>query len=892
MKKKILAVVSAALLSVLCAVGVAASEWTLDVSTATSKATAVGSSIELSFESDTAARSASAEKEFDFSENEEINIAFGISFQGTSDKANRRVYLRNSSSKAVELINIPGTDFEVLGSVVKSDLNENTEYAVRIGINPKTKDMIVLLDDETVFDGNIGTKWKVDNLSAAKIYIRNNTTAKTADIVSEMKLNNVSIGDKPAAVVTSPANGSDFVDANTLGEISVTFSSPVTASSLDEGNFALTRNGETVEISVEPVGFDKVNIKPQEGFLKNSTYELTVGVIYNFFGEACASDVKSSFTTATDGYEPPEISIEAEKKEIYDNQTTKIQVTASSENGIKWIKLYSDGEAVKETSGNTSLSYTFSGKKGEHTLYAVASDENGGEVKSEEIKITVLHNETPTVVTSIKNGESYSPQDLEFVDISATDSDGEVVKIEVFAGSKLVAEFQGSSGTVNLSGLSHGRNLITAIAYDNMEASGSTEVSIVLSGEAKTRVYLETDFESYQSSGTSDPSGIMFVRTGDCKTISSTDYGKEHGTVVEVSTEGELVDGTSAAGSWCRFNTTGTKSAFSIEVDIYLGDENVNPAFLLKHPSQSIAITQVEFNKNGEGLFLHNNKGASKTVKLETKRWYRVKYQVDMLKHTYSFWLDGELLADNFGTLNELTQIDSRFVINFAKGTPAPAKVAFDNLKITLIEPVAQITGVGYDNVTAAGKVSPEAKTLTFTLNTSLAPATLNKDTALLKRGSEKMIYEAVSYDDATKTITLTVEEPLRSASDYTFELTSKVSDASGVPLTNGAFAYFQTGYKPLDVMEAEVVTNGDSAYGTGTLINDTNNQQSLIIIVNVFDATKLTDTFAYEEKVPANSKKSFTTDDVAFEEGNTVEMYFWNTLQSQGAVTVERYSN
>ena len=886
MKNKILSVVSAALLSLVCMVSVSASEWTTDTSTATSSVIIDGNDITLSFENDTVARSASAEKECDFSDNEEINIAFNLSFSGTNSKINRRVYIRNSSSKATELINIPGTDFEVLGSVVKSGLSENTKYEVRIGINPSSKDLVVLLDDEKVFEGNMGTKWKVDSLSSAKIYIRNNTTAKIADVVSGMSIEGISIGDKPAAIKTSPADGSVFVDSVTIDELSVSFSGPVLNETQDSGNFTLTKDGETVEFTTEPAGFDKVIIKPVGGFLPNGAYELTVISICDFFGTVLAENVKSGFTTAIEGYEPPKLSISAEKNEIYDNQSVNINISAKSETGIKWIKLYKDGEEIEEFVGKTDVSYKFSDEKGEYTFYAVTSDTSGGEARSEEIKIKVLHNEAPTVVTSLTGGESYNPDDLALVDISAADLDGEVVKIEVFAGSKLVATIDGASGSVDLSTLSLGRSLITVYAYDDMDAVGKYEVSIVLSAEAKTRVYLETDFEGYTSTGDADPSGVpFFERKEAVKTSASTAYGEEHGTVLEISTEGETIDGKSASGLWSRFNTTGTKSAYSIEFDIYIENEHANPYLMLKHPSQSIVTAQVQFNKNGKGLSLHNTKGSELIKPIEYKRWYSVKYQVDMIKHTYSFWLDGELLADEFGTLAELTQIDTRFVFEFA-GNPAATKVCLDNLKITYIEPVAQIVSVGYDDVKNASIVSPEAKKLTFEVNTSLASTSVNENSVKLYCGNEEMVYEAVSYDDSKKTVTVILSEPLRSDKSYTLELTKKVTDSSSVPLVNGAFAFFETGFKPFDIKSAELLKDDDVVYGSGVILNNTTSEMSCVIIINVFKGTQLVEAFAVEEKIAANKEKTFLTDDVPFDEGCTAEMYFWLSLASGDAVT------
>lgn len=883
MKNTLRIFITAVLFLVVCGYGVYAADWDCTATPeGVSTAEALGDNITLSFASAGSSRSASAEKEFDFSQNAQIVLAFDAEFTGTKTAVNRRIYIRNSSVKAVELFNFTGTSLEILGSSVAEDLEENRSYNIAAAIYPAEKRLAVWLDSVLIYDGDMGTKWKDLDLTQAKIYIRNNTTSSDESITSDFKVSNFLTGDAVSSLLTTPADGEKYVSIEGLQNIAVRFDSPVSNESVDVSNFILKKDGEEVGISVSG-DLNTVYITPDDGFSGNALYELTVLSVKDLFGQTAFENQVITFTTALEGYAPPEVTISSASTEIYDMQSCEITVNASSEAGIEKIELYKNGTLCDESNAN-SLVYNFSGEAGTYTFYAYVYDINQSRTESQHITITVLHNEKPTVsISGITAGEVYKPYQLDSVAISATDSDGSVDRIEVYVGSKLFDTIEGGEGTVDLSGLTYGRYLLEARAYDNLGEASYQQISLVVSGDDKTRVYFSSDFNAYVSDGEEDP-GITFYRNGDCKIKSSNDFGEEHGTVVVLSSEGETIDGATADGSWGRFNSTGTKSAFRIDMDIYLGNESSAPFFILKHPSQSIAISQVEF-KNGT-LSLNNQTGQSVTIPVEPERWYSISYEVDMVKHIYSFWLDGELVAENFGTLPTLTEIDARFVFGFEGNVPAPTFVAFDNLTITYIEPVAQIVSVGYDDVKESAKINPDAKTLVFTLNQALAPASINNNSVILTSDDGQMVYESVKYDDASKQITITVSEPLKSNSSYRLELTSKVTDSSGTPLTNGASAYFETGYADFDVYNAEFEQTPGSIRGRGKIINNTGEDSSCVVILVVFDGTKQVDTCAVEVTAKAGNTADFVTDEVVFGQGNTAELYFWKTVSGQETIT------
>ena len=859
------------------AAGAAENSWECVSTPDAGFAEADGENITLSFSGAPAARSASAEKAFDLSENGQINLSFTAKYSGKSTSVNRRIYLRNSATKATELINISGGAVRTLGqSEIFSGMEENKDYSFLIGIKPESADMVIYIDGEKVFDDNMGSKWKSFDLSAMKVYIRNNTTSKDEAIESEFTVRGFNLTDRVSAFTSYPSDGDAFVDAENLSALHIDLGGAATALEI-----AAYKGGEPIEAAVELSGLS-AEITPSGGFEENAEYSFSIISATDLFGEKAEINKTISFTTASSGYVLPTVSISADKEQIYDTTSAKITVSASSELGIEKTELYENGALVKTFSEGGE--YIFRNSEGKYTFYAAAYDINGGKSVSDEITVTVLHNEIPKIsVSGVTSGEAASPSELKSVLITALDPDGSVTYIGAEIDGEIIAENFGGALELDLSGTALGLHSMKITAKDNCGGEAEEIIKLIVSAESNVRQIVFNDFEGYSSDGSTVPSGLPYPAiTGDAKIMSSSDFGAEHGTVAVFKTDGEAVDGQTANGSWARLNTTGTIYSYSIEMDLYQLSEFGKTYFIFKHPSQSVAGAYIEIY--GDKIKIASTSG-SQMLDFKHGEWHHIRFDVDMVKHCYSFWLDGEKVADKYGISPALTQIDTRLVLDMMN-TSEYMGYALDNLSIKYIEPSAQFTDVGYDGEFGGAKVSPVAKTLDFKLNAKLTAATLSEKTVLLYDGERQMKTGKISYNSDSGILTVAIGEKLKSDSKYKLTLTDKVSDSGGLPLVNGASAVFETGYAPLDVISGSIKKKGGRVRGEAVLTNTTGAAQECFLILNIFSGNTPVDTSVCKITVPEGDNIQISSNELDISGSESAELYVWKSLDGQEAIT------
>lgn len=841
-------------------------------------AEAYGGNISLSFGGGNSARSTSAERVYDLSKNEQINISFKASYTGSSSLVNRRIYLRNSSTKSTELINFNGTSVKTLGQTeIMKNTAENTLYSVSIGIKPENAYMVIYINGEKVYDDFMVSKWKSFDFSELKVYVRNHTSSKEEDVVSEFKISDFEISDSVSSFVTTPSDGDTFVSTSDLDAFEIKFDGAVSGVDAD-----FYKDGETAEFEVKSEG-SRAYIIPKLGFEENSQYRIDIKSADDLFANKVIFGKSVTFSTAQGGYSLPDVTVNAENTDIFDTQTTTVFVHSESDYGIEKTELYKNGELAEVFDGADG-EYIFGGDAGKYEFYAVSYDINGGKSSSVKTVITVRHNDVPKIsVSGVTSGEAASPSELKNVIISSSDNDGEVVYLCVMIDGETVKEENSESFTVDLSGISLGLHQMKVIARDNNSGESEKLIKLVISGESNVRQIVFNDFEGYSSDGSAFPSGLNYPAiTGDAKIISSDEYGKEHGTVAVFKTDGKAVDGKTASGSWARLNTTGTTYSYSIEMDLYQLTEYGKTFFIFKHPSQSAAGTYIEIY---EDRIKVAGTDTTKFFDFPHGQWHHIRFDVDMVKHYYSFWLNGDLIADKFSISPALTQIDTRLVLDMLN-TSEYMGYALDNLSIKYIEPTAQFTEVGYDGRFGDDLISPVAETLCFKLNAKLTAATLNDKTVLLYENGEKMKLGKISYNFDEGIITVKLFQKLKSASKYRIELTDGVSDSSGLPLTNGASASFETGYAPLDVKSAAVTVLNGKSYGRCIFTNTTGESAECFIILNIFSGDTPVDTVVKKVIIPVGDSTQADITGPEIKSGEKAEMYIWKSLSGQTVVT------
>lgn len=834
-------------------------------------------SLDLYFKTDGNEGKATAERSYDLTGNEQICISFTSEFSSSENGAVRRLNIQNNSLTTIEIINITGTALKVFGTQSGQTLEAGRKYQFDIGIKPDTGYAVVWLDSEQIYSGALGTKWKNFNYSSMNVIFRNTSASKTSSLESEWKIGNYSLTDTTEEFATAPADGEGFVDSE-RGGIDVKFSGLKSPAVFAEDNFELTADGEPAAFTVERTG-NTARIVPVGGLEPGVHYAFTIKAISDVFGTVQCENQTVEFDTADSDYEKASVSISADKECIYDTESTYITVDARSSLGIAETVIYVNDE-VYETFNGAPEGLEFSGERGKYKVYAEVTDVMGGRAVSDTIVIDILHNDVPTItIAGIVNGMTYDASKLKNVSVYASDSDGSVESLVMDIDGEVTELNTTESNELDLSYLAPSIHRMRITAVDNLGTAEEKELTFtVLSGYTTTPVF-SSDFNTYVSDGTTSP-GLTFTLVGDAQLISSQDYGEEHGTVVLFKTDGEEQNGATAQGSWGRIVTSNTTDGFIITMDINLLNDKGYFYYMVKHPTMSPLAMDVQI-KDGQ-LTLNNKGSVAVRVQLEPGKWYNTKYKVDLKSHTYSYWMDGELLADDFTFGNPaITQADTRLVMEFTdKQVPTECGLAFDNLYVDYIKPIPQITSITYDDEEVTSKVSPYASKLNVKVNTALASSSINKESVRLYCGDERVYYDSISYDSTDRKITIILSEKLRSAEQYTIELTDRVTTSDGGEISEGISGGFEVDYMDVDTAELEIRKSGGSVSATGSIYNRTGVSGQCYVIVNIFNGSRLVNTKVQRISYGRGTLTAFSTDAVDMTGGTRAEVYVWSSLK------------
>ena len=231
----------------------------------------------------------------------------------------------------------------------------------------------------------------------------------------------------------------------------------------------------SLEISVTPGERGKrVNVRGNE-FEGNVSYLRIVA--YDISGKP------SSLVLLSDS--PPSVKIvqpgDGENFTTTDEANIHVVATARDDFGVSKLKIYLDGEEVRECNASRCEADVKAGE-GEHSITATATDTTGQQ-GSDTVRITVTVDTPPSVeITNPEDGETFVTNDEAVsVAVSAIASDDKgVSEVEFYVDGAKVCSDPTEPYGCNLS-LSPGNHEIKAVAIDTagQQASDSVEVSVV-----------------------------------------------------------------------------------------------------------------------------------------------------------------------------------------------------------------------------------------------------------------------------------------------------------------------------------------------------------------------------------------------------------------------------
>ncbi len=161
-----------------------------------------------------------------------------------------------------------------------------------------------------------------------------------------------------------------------------------------------------------------------------------------------------------------------------------IDATATDADGIITRVDFYNGETLLGSDITNSYSFTWTGvAAGSYILKAVATDNSGDSVTSVPVSITVVAPNVPPVISIIAPlpGAQFTAPALVTINVTATDSDGTIKKVDFYQGDVFLGTDTISPYSFTWTGVAAGSYTIKAVATDNSgDSITSTPVSITV----------------------------------------------------------------------------------------------------------------------------------------------------------------------------------------------------------------------------------------------------------------------------------------------------------------------------------------------------------------------------------------------------------------------------
>ena len=245
------------------------------------------------------------------------------------------------------------------------------------------------------------------------------------------------------------------------------------------------------------------DIKPQARYLAQIAYDSLAKRTVIFGGASLAgsrADVWGLKLTHASGLPAVSLTSPVNGSSFTGPASISLSANATDSGGsIAKVEFFAGSTKVGETL-NAPFTIVWSGvSAGTYSVTAVATDNSGAFTRSSPVSVTVTPpNSPPTVdlVVPLTDNNLVAPANIS-LSANATDSNGNVVKVEFFAGTTKLGEALSAPFTYVWTGISAGTYSITAVATDNL---GATKISapviynVVSSGEAQLiNVALQTN---------------------------------------------------------------------------------------------------------------------------------------------------------------------------------------------------------------------------------------------------------------------------------------------------------------------------------------------------------------------------------------------------------------
>jgi RHS repeat-associated protein len=171
---------------------------------------------------------------------------------------------------------------------------------------------------------------------------------------------------------------------------------------------------------------------------------------------------------------------------------TLTATAADGDGSVTKVDFY-QGTTLISTATAAPYTATANLASGTYSFTAVASDNDGAQTTSDAVSVTV--DAPPGVaVTSPASGATFNAPANIPITVSATDADGTIARVEVYANGSLVHTLTAPSFSFILTGVPTGAYSLTAKAFDDLNASTiSTPVNVSVGTKPLQMYFIEVD---------------------------------------------------------------------------------------------------------------------------------------------------------------------------------------------------------------------------------------------------------------------------------------------------------------------------------------------------------------------------------------------------------------
>lgn len=752
------------------------------------------------------------------------------------------------------LINIARNAVRVGSNVYPRVLvNSGTPYRVSAKINLQSKKITVYIDGELVAE-NIDFSADNMDISSLRMMFHNYYTKTAFDSYSDMYIYDFSATTGDTLNVTSSLGEGDHnlvtVESLTNG-INLNFSTPlISAPAVTMTVCDLNGENETdFPIDFEFNGFGGTIRKKDVEFDHMKLYKITVAGVITFSGNA--APVQLSFATLDDGYVPTTIAFsnpaDGAVARPGKNVTLSVNITQGSSRFVS-LSYYVNGELLSTLYEPSEYIWTTPSRAGAYVLKAVVLDE-ANVAAGAEITVEVIENIPPAVEIS-DIGNMVVRNEVGELSISADDADGYVERIEIYANDELAETVYAESAVLPLSELPLGDNSVIVKAYDNEGAVTTSEAifKLIVSG---TNEMLRVNFEGFKENATI-PGCIIKKDFSYARPVVLDD---EHGTSIAFGTTEELAShGTIDA--YIDFNFAYGVSSAVLEFEAYVEESTYFD--ILTRGSDTTGGLQQEWSHliGYEGELVLTN-GTEKTrIPMTNFEWHKFKYVVSAITHTYSFYLDDVLVAENYKLANDkYVTFNRQFRLNM-KALPAKyEKVVLDNVVLKELYYMPYFVSVK-DSQGSPSLIDYTSDYIEVEMSASLQNATADNFELFNNNGAVEIEKVEVDSVDANK-LYIYVKGGLLSSADYTLVMKAGTATIYGT-MESDTVIRFGTTSRDFDVLSGGFGKAGKISFNA-TMQNMTYEDRNFTVVLAVYRSGVFEKVYSLSGELAAGETQTFT---------------------------------